>query len=441
MNEVVLDHPDERQRAQEALEERVRFETLLFDLSARFASLPAREINGEVVQGLRRLVEFLGVDRGVLFEFTADACALRPTQSYAAPGVVPAPDLVPAEQCPWYAARLRRGATVRLPEDLPAEAGEPPAFLGPGLQSHLAIPLAVGGSVIGALGFATFQRRRAWPEELVPRLRLVGEVFANALQRQRAEEALRASEESLRQSQRELRVLAGRLLRAQEAERRRIARELHDDLSQSLALLAVELELLGLKPPGSAGQLAERVQGLVARAREVSSDVHRLSHRLHPSKLEQLGLVAALAGLCKELEHAHGLRIGFTAHAVPPVIPEETALCLYRIAQEALRNVVKHSAARGAGVGLTAGAGALCLSVADTGAGFDPAAAARRGGLGLVSMRERLRLVGGTLDLQSRPGHGTRLDVRVPLPADGPAPTQTSGTSQVGHEPLTGRLS
>jgi PAS domain S-box-containing protein len=223
----------------------------------------------------------------------------------------------------------------------------------------------------------------------------------------------REAEQDLRDSQRELQMLTGRLLEAQETERRRIARELHDDLNQGLALLSVELDLLGQTPPESTPQLGERLHELSGRVKQLGSCVHALSHQLHPSKLEQLGLVAAIRGLCKELTHAHGLPIAFTHHQVPEAIPGDVALCLYRIVQEALGNVIKHSGARHAVVELTGRADGIGLRVVDDGTGFEPLADAQ-GGLGLVSMRERLRLVSGEITIDSRPAGGTRIDVRVP---------------------------
>jgi PAS domain S-box-containing protein len=225
----------------------------------------------------------------------------------------------------------------------------------------------------------------------------------------------RRAENALRESQRELRELTGKLLLAQETERRRIARELHDDLNQSLALLAVELDLLRQRPAESAAQLAGRVQEMSARVKQLSSSVHDLSHQLHPPKLGQLGLVAAVRSLCRELTQGHGLPIEFTHHEVPRAIPEDTALCLYRIVQEALRNTIKHSGAQHAGVELSGSADAISLRVADDGTGFDLGPVDGKGGLGLVSMRERLHLVHGTITIDSRPSGGTRIDVRVPL--------------------------
>jgi PAS domain S-box-containing protein len=224
------------------------------------------------------------------------------------------------------------------------------------------------------------------------------------------------AERGLRENQRELRVLTGRLLQAQETERRRIARELHDDLSQGLALLSVQLDLLGQRPGESPAQLAGHVHDLSAQVRQLSSSVHDLSRQLHPTKLEQLGLVAAVSGLCKELGQSHDLRIEFVHRDVPESIPTDTALCLYRIVQEALRNVVKHSGARGADVELSGDADAIRLRVTDDGAGFDPKSVEGKGGLGLVSMRERLRMVRGEIAIDSSPSGGTRVEVHVPVP-------------------------
>jgi signal transduction histidine kinase len=227
----------------------------------------------------------------------------------------------------------------------------------------------------------------------------------------------RRAEEGLQASRRELQRLTGRLLEAQEVERRRIARELHDDLNQSLALLSLELDILGQVPPTSAAETADRMQDLSARVKDLSSTVHELSHRLHPSKLEQLGLVVAIGGLCKELTQSQKLEVKFTHHSEPSTIPPATALCLYRIAQEALQNVVKHSGSHHASVELSGTADSIRLRVTDDGVGFVPDSAGGDGGLGLVSMRERLNLVGGEIAIDSRPSGGTRIDVRVPLTA------------------------
>ncbi|WP_422931530.1 ATP-binding protein [Singulisphaera sp. PoT] len=230
----------------------------------------------------------------------------------------------------------------------------------------------------------------------------------------------RRAEAGLRESQRELRALTGRLLQAQESERRRIARELHDDLNQGLALLAVQLDLLSQEPSEDRAQVDEQLRGLSDRVKQLSSAVHGLATHLHPSKLEQLGLVAAIRSLCKEQTQVHGVAIEFLDRSMPSSVPADTALSLYRIAQEALHNVIKHSGTRQARVELFGDEGGVSLRIVDHGAGFESDTLDGKEGLGLVSMRERLRLVGGEIRINSRPGAGTQIDVHVPLAPSGP---------------------
>ena len=202
---------------------------------------------------------------------------------------------------------------------------------------------------------------------------------------------------------------------AQENESRRIARELHDDLGQGLALLTVKMDLLRQSPPEKAGEIEARMQELLAQIRHLSSSVHDLSHQLHPSKLEQLGLVAAIAGLCRELTHHHGLKIEFTYDQMSAAISADTAVCLYRIAQEGLRNAIKHSGARQAEVVLRRALDVISLWIVDHGRGFDPRQVQSESGLGLVSMRERVRYLGGEIAIDSQLSSGTRLQVRIPV--------------------------
>ena len=213
--------------------------------------------------------------------------------------------------------------------------------------------------------------------------------------------------------------LGRRLIRSQEDERRRIARELHDDFSQRLSLLSVELDQASQRLPESPARTCELMQDLSNRTKRLSTDVHRLSHQLHPVKLEHLGLVVAVKSFCRELSEHEGIRIEFTHREVPTSITRDVALCIYRIVQEALRNVVRHSGIGEARVELTGGRDAIRLQVSDLGVGFEPASFDRSKGLGLISIRERLRLVGGKISIQSQPSRGTRIDVRVPWSATG----------------------
>jgi signal transduction histidine kinase len=212
-----------------------------------------------------------------------------------------------------------------------------------------------------------------------------------------------------------LSTVSQRLIEAQEEERTRIARELHDDISQRLALLTVNLETLKHDLPASDGQAKRRIEEANKDLGNLASDIQALSHRLHSSKLEYLGLAAACAGFCRELSERHNVEIGFHSDGVPKALPKEISLCLFRVLQEALQNAAKHSGARHVAVSLKEASNEIQLSVHDSGVGFDPEQAIKGHGLGLTSMKERLKLVDGHLFVQSRPHGGTSIYASVPL--------------------------
>jgi signal transduction histidine kinase len=248
---------------------------------------------------------------------------------------------------------------------------------------------------------------------LLQGLLILGLVFER-FQRARAESARRLAEVEVRQSQAALRELTGKLLGAQESERGRIARELHDDLGQGLALLAVELDMLKQSRSQDISAVLAKADKLSARVKQLSSSVHDLSHQLHPMKLEQLGLAAAIGGLCKEVSEGHELPVHFDHQNVPHDVSPPTALCLYRIAQEGLQNVIKHSRAARASVSLRSVDSSLVLSIQDDGRGLDTAKLEGTQGIGLAGMRERVRLVNGTIEIASGES-GTQITITVPV--------------------------
>lgn len=224
-----------------------------------------------------------------------------------------------------------------------------------------------------------------------------------------------------------LRRLSGRLLTAHEEERKRIARDLHDDVGQRLSLLAIEAEELRTRSEDTM-VLDGRARDLSTKAQELASDIHRISYELHPARLEHLGLSAAVRRFAEELRNRHGLTVEVVETAWPREISPDVALCLYRVTQEALRNVVRHSGAREARVVLEGQTDRLAATITDAGTGFDPGARRAAQGLGLTGMQERLRLVGGTLAIAATPGRGTRIEARVPrTPSTPPAPETELG--------------
>jgi PAS domain S-box-containing protein len=217
-----------------------------------------------------------------------------------------------------------------------------------------------------------------------------------------------------RQAEATLRELSGRLINAQEEERSRVARELHDDLSQRMALLSIELEQIA-DAVNSSAKMRRRFESLQNQAQEISSDIHRLSYSLHPSKLDHLGLSAAIKSLCEQINASGKLRVYLHQQSSPEMLPKAITLCLFRIAQETLRNAVKHSQATHVRVIVQMSRNEVRLSVIDDGCGFEMKSASFAEGLGFVSMRERLRIVGGELEISSQRAHGTRIEVTIPL--------------------------
>jgi len=219
-----------------------------------------------------------------------------------------------------------------------------------------------------------------------------------------------------KEAERERFRLAGKLLQAQEEERSRIARELHDDIAQRLALLAIWMQKL--ENPTSIAEADHGVSELRREAMQLSLDVGSLSHQLHSSYLEHLGLAAAVENQCKEFSAAHHVQIRCTIEDFACAPARDVSLGLFRVLQEALRNALRHSHAECVQVTLSAGTAGLRLQVADNGIGFDPQAMSGCEGLGLASMRERLRLLGGELSIFSAPGGGTRLEACIPQSAN-----------------------
>jgi PAS domain S-box-containing protein len=227
--------------------------------------------------------------------------------------------------------------------------------------------------------------------------------------------ARKRSEEALRQSQERYRVLAGHLMTAQEAERKRLARELHDDLSQRLAALAMEAETLERQTSRLSAADHARLKEMKDKLVELSIDVHAMSRRLHPSILDDLGLADAVASECAMFRKRDRIVLNYRVENISREVPPNIAVCLYRIVQEALRNISRHSGATEVAISLVGENQAIRLSIRDNGKGFDPDQKTGKVGLGLDSMKERAYLIGGDFSAKSQPGQGTVIEVLAPL--------------------------
>lgn len=222
-----------------------------------------------------------------------------------------------------------------------------------------------------------------------------------------------AKNSKLKRLELQSRELNRHLIQAQEEERKSIARELHDDFGQRLAFLKIDLEMAIQEDPSLNTAAPTRLRSILAGIEELSTDVQHLSHSLHSSKLQYLGLRSALKNLCAQLEKQHCITIHPQTGDPGEDVSKEVELCFYRVAQEALHNIAKHSSADRAEIKLSSDGSFLRMEISDNGKGFDPTKPSQ--GLGLASMRERLSIVGGNLQIRSIPGHGTVLLVQAPL--------------------------
>jgi PAS domain S-box-containing protein len=311
-----------------------------------------------------------------------------------------------------------RGVRELFPLDTMLQTLEIESYLGMGLRNSLGT----------SLGLIVVIGRK--PIEDVAASESMLQIFATRaaaeLERKRAEETLRNKEAVLRASFRQIQKLAGRLITAQEAERMRIAGELHDGISQQIAALSIAMS--GVKRRLGPSSVAHEEFGRLQRhVNVIADDIRLLSHELHPGVLQHAGLVAALRGRCKEFSAQYGIEVTFRAPDELSGVPDAAALCLYRVAQEALHNVAKHAQASHVGVAVRRAPPHLELEVSDDGCGFDLSEARRTGGLGLISLEERVRLNGGTLRIESHSVNGTRVMVQLPIEATRPTSAATAG--------------
>jgi signal transduction histidine kinase len=301
-------------------------------------------------------------------------------------------------------------------QDIPIEAAQ----VAPLLDWRQLQRWGIAGARLPAGSQVLFREPSAWERykvyivgavtALFAQAALIGGLLIQRTRRRKAEQEVHRSQAALRTSYDRIRDLGSRLLDAQESERSRIARELHDDISQQLAVLMFDMKLLARTPQGGADAMGveatKRLEGIVR-------SVHALSHRLHPARLRLLGLVDALDGLQAEMARPD-LTITFTHENVPVELAPDLTLTIYRIAQEALQNALKYSKAHKVSVDLRGESDAVALTIVDDGVGFDVDGAWGRG-LGLISVQERIEAIGGTFRIHSSPGAGTRLTVRVPI--------------------------
>lgn len=550
-----------RRVAETELEVERTFERLISELSTYLIDLPADKVDSGIDSALNRVAGSLAIDRISILEFMMHGRELLMTHSSGGQSSAMLGRALKSEDFPYVVGKLSKNETLVFsnPEQcLGMSVEELELIRWRGIQAAVFVPLEARGTVMGVLSFVS-QQESKWSNNLVEHCRTLGQSFANALVRQRAEEALLTSEQlksailislnsnvivadrngeilsinssiepdllyrsadsapefrvgancleiyqrssragnaiaskimngikavlegarprfelewvsdfkegrkwvmtsvtplemksgglvithteitDRKQAEEERLELSGRLIDMQEKERSRLARELHDDFNQRLAVLAIDLERASQTIDDSPDVARQRLHELWNRASEIGTDLHSLSHRLHSSTLESLGLVHGVSSLCAEFEEQQGIQVDFTHENIARSVSPDIALCLFRVAQEGLRNVKRHSGASRAEIRLEAAEQEISLSISDAGIGFDSRTSRARDGLGIRSMQERLRLLGGRFEISSQPGEGTVIHVSIPL--NGPALIPVNGPALIPFRANTNSVS
>ena len=363
----------EHKRVEDALRaSRARYENLYADAPDMFASVDVD--TGRLVQCNRTLVRVSGYTREGLL-----GCELRELHHPAC-----SPALMGAMQCVRTRGRVR--------------------------DVELQLRQKDGGMVDVSLSVEAIRDEE---HNLYDRC-----TWRDITERRQAQLTLQAKQRELTRSQAELQALTARLLTAQEDERRRISRELHDDVNQRLAVLALEIDTLERDLPQAEAAMVSRLRALRDRVVALSDDVHGLAYQFHPSILDDLGLRAALEALTDDVRQRESINIEVT-QAVSDRVAPEIAHCLYRVTQESLRNAVRHARTARVRLNLQMLDGGIGLVIEDFGVGFDSTVSdTHRRGLGVVGMQERVRLVNGRFSVSSQVGKGTRVEVWVPIPQE-----------------------
>ncbi len=373
-------------------------------LAESLASLTVDDAKPHITNELKKITSLLGISSAAIWRLVQDRVYVLASYSIEGPKHPLLRREIKGEELSWLRSRLTSNKPLhwtRNTADANSAMQVPKVFIENSLHSWLALPLRVGGELIGCLAIANLLPQRMTAETIID-LQTIASLFANTLGR--VENDLERAEH------------AGKLLAAQEEERSRIARELHDDINQRLALLAIKLQQFEQEFSLRTDQW-HRVEEIREHLLRTSSQVAHISHCLHSSYLEHLGLAAALEEHCQEFARQHDIDVRFTSETLAERIPRETSGCLFRILQEALRNIAKHSQARSVTVTLTENRHNVQLSITDDGAGFVQDAVTKKRGLGLTSMQERAQLVRGVLDITSTVNEGTTIKVSVPLRA------------------------
>jgi PAS domain S-box-containing protein len=402
--------------AEAALREHLNFESQVSAISTRFVKLQNPDLDAEIHHVLGDLGEGGGQDRVFVFQFEDDGRMARCTHEWVAAGVAPMKERVQKvslQRFPWMAERLLQSEAVVISSvaELPKEAaGERAELERAGVKSVLEVPMVCAGEVLGLIGFDSLRRERAWSQREVALLRIVGEILANAIVRTSAETQLTESREQLR-------ALAGRLQDVREEEGRRMSREIHDELGQSLTGLKLDLawmERHAQEAGPQADRLREKLDSMKHAVTQTIQIVRRIAEDLRPQVLDDLGLVSALEWQAIEFEKRSGVQCHVSVDDLGGEVEQGRGTALFRIFQEVMTNITRHASAKNVAIKLSRSGGSYVLMVQDDGIGISEEQINHPKAFGLIGMRERAAAFGGAVEIQGGPQSGTRVTVRIP---------------------------
>ncbi len=413
--QVLIRNITARIRAERLLEQHAEFQQHISTISTNFINLPLEQIDSGINRALQVLVEYVGGDRGLVFEYHDDGEIYSLAHEWCAAGVDSGflPDQTHQNLWRWNLSRLRRFEIVHVPNVsmLPPEAiAERKSCELSGIKSYISVPMVHGGKLIGVLGIEAVRHEQTWNDESYPLLTLVGEMLVNALERRKiGREVIRYQEK--------LRTVASELTLAEERERRRIAVDLHDRIGQTLALSKIMLGGIREKVKSSSlGKSIDEVTGFIS---EAISDTRSLMFEISPPVLYDLGLESALEWLSDQVHQQHGLRAEFSADGVEMMFDDKLSVLLFQFVRELMVNVVKHARATVVRIAVHRKKTEVEIEVSDNGIGYrgdvQDMRPTRDSGYGLFSIRERLDYLGGTFHIESEPGNGTRVIIVVPV--------------------------
>jgi len=397
-----------RIRAEGALARQLEFETFLSEVRSRFIHVSLEQLPGEMESTLHEITQKLQLEFGAIYELMGRTLNLRFTTSEKRKVDFTSIATVELSAMADVWKRLADGESVFVNHNAGPERASCDTRLTAGITGpYWLFPLTTQGTHLG-VALLIAPQRTSDPEEVdVQRLTILADVIANVLARERSERELQVSRANAKQ-------LARKLLTAQEDERRRLAREMHDDITQRLAVAAIACGQIQRDAELSAESKVD-VTELSESLIKISKDVHQLSRRLHPSILEELGLLDAIRHECNAVGLQSKILVTMRFSQLPGNLSKELQLCLYRVVQESLRNMVKHSRATEGEIALNADAEWVHLEVRDNGRGIPDVRDRAEPGIGLVAMEERVQLVGGEIKITSSKDSGTCIDVRLPL--------------------------